>query len=134
MDTPSTSNDYKKKILLVEDSPSDKFFLLNVFKKIVPDAQITTYPKAADALTALQGGYLPDIIFADNTMPLMDGVDFITAARKVSTLATTPMILLSGSMSPDLEKRATDSGANGFCEKPLDMNQIESCLRQFLLK
>lgn len=66
----------------------------------------------------------PNIIFLDNNLPDGKGVDYITEFRSKAPKAKIVMITAVGS----LREQALLLGADGFVEKPLDLNKILSVM------
>ena len=79
------------RVLLVEDSPTELYLLRKLFEK-APDLQIVG--EAHNGLEALEllKTVNPDIVCTDYHMPVMDGLEFILRATKISTC---PIMVLS---------------------------------------
>lgn len=63
-----------------------------------------------------------DIIFCDIKMPLMDGMEVLSAFHEKKVEA--PVIMISGHGNIDTAVQALKKGAFDFIEKPLDLNRI----------
>ncbi len=66
----------------------------------------------------------PDILLIDALMPGMNGYEVCEAIRKDPVLATTPILLLTGSFEPFDEEKARQSGADDHIIKPFESQQI----------
>jgi len=72
---------------------------------------------------------LPELIFLDINMPIMDGWEFL---EKFSTLTfdkSISVIILTSSINPeDAEKAKTFKDVKGFLSKPLDLEKLDQVL------
>jgi two-component system nitrogen regulation response regulator NtrX len=73
-----------------------------------------------------------DIIFCDIKMPLMDGMEVLTAFQEKNVEA--PVIMISGHGNIDTAVQAIKKGAFDFIEKPLDLNRILVTIRNAINK
>lgn len=67
----------------------------------------------------------PDLCVVDYQMPGMDGITFITEARKLPRFGGIPMIMVTGDADNDLRQRALMSGANDFLTRPFDAEEFK---------
>lgn len=121
-------------ILLVEDDPitvmvCDRIIKMSGFSDVVLSKQ-----NGQDAIDHLQtiinaSGQMPDIIFLDINMPVMNGWDFLLEFEKVKLqLTTIPRIfILSSTVDPeDYKKAAEFTTVEGFISKPLTQEHLKS--------
>lgn len=76
---------------------------------------------------------LPDAIFLDLNMPIMDGFQFLKELRGRTALKAIPVIILSTSSHQDTIEATKELGADGFITKPSDYNQLVTILRSYLI-
>jgi len=88
--------------------------------------------KALDKLVGLQ--ILPDAIFLDLNMPIMDGFEFLRELRSSTAFQNIPVIILSTSSHQDTIDATKKLGADGFITKPSDYNQLVTILRSYLMQ
>lgn len=74
----------------------------------------------------------PDLCVVDYQMPGMDGITFITEARKLPRFGGIPMIMITGAADVDLRKRALMGGANDFLTRPVDVEEFKARLFNLL--
>lgn len=76
---------------------------------------------------------LPDLIISDITMPVMDGIQFLTYLRRETNekLKKCPVIMVSGT-SDDLKARAYEAGADMVLEKPLVRKYMINAIEKLL--
>ena len=98
-----------KKILAVDDSRTLRDMLISCLKNA--GHEVYSAQDGAEALERLRE-HRPDIVITDLNMPVMDGLDFIEAARQ------------------ELKVRARRVGATGWLTKPFDETQVLSLVEQ----
>jgi len=72
---------------------------------------------------------IPDIIFVDIVMPVMDGILFVTELRDNPETSDIPVVLVSAITLPGLRERATLLGVNHFMAKPWDDATLDRMLQ-----
>ncbi len=73
----------------------------------------------------------PDVVTCDISMPLMNGYQFLVAARKDSETRHIPIIVVTAVGQEEEATRATEMGANGYLTKPFSStNLIETIQNQ----
>ncbi len=88
---------------------------------------VKTAPNGQEAIAAVQGS-LPDLIFLDVNMPIMDG---ITALRKIRELNTdVPVIMITG--APEKVPRLDDLRISGYFPKKGTLEELEQLLEPIL--
>lgn len=110
-----------KRILAVDDSVS----MRNMLKDVLRGAghEVIEAADGQEALSRLRESQ-PDMVITDLTMPIMDGLDFIEAARGEDCGRTLPMLLLTTETADHLKARARAIGATGWLTKPFDPSQV----------
>jgi two-component system, chemotaxis family, chemotaxis protein CheY len=110
-----------KCVLAVDDAVSLRNMLCDCLRgaghKVVEAAN------GQEALEQLRA-HRPDIVITDLTMPVMDGLDFIEAARREPEGQGLPMLLLTTETADRLKSRAREVGATGWLTKPFDPDTI----------
>jgi CheY-like chemotaxis protein len=77
---------------------------------------------------------MPDYIFLDVRMPLMDGKAVLTELRKNKKLRSVPVIMYSTTVNPQEIGEYESLGANQVLNKFTDFKGLCDALRTFLLK
>jgi response regulator RpfG family c-di-GMP phosphodiesterase len=68
----------------------------------------------------------PDLCVVDYHMPGMNGLSFITEARKLPGFGGIPMIMVTGAPDTGLRQRAFMIGANDFLARPLEAEEFRA--------
>jgi len=122
------------KLFLIDD---DKIFLFLAIKTIdsvgyVTQAQVFHDGLAAlDSLKSIAGKteLLPDIIFLDLNMPVMDGWEFLNEYLSLNMEKHIPIYLVSSSISPyDVERAESIPVVTDFITKPLTKEKVVGLL------
>jgi two-component system chemotaxis response regulator CheY len=71
---------------------------------------------------------LPDLVLLDWSMPVMNGLDFIQAMRKLPDGNKPMVVFCTTENDPGHIKQALDAGANEYIMKPFDADIIHGKL------
>lgn len=74
----------------------------------------------------------PDILLIDALMPGMTGFEVAEAVRLTPSLASKPILILTGSFEPFDEEKAKKCGADDFIAKPFESQQIITKVKELL--
>jgi two-component system cell cycle response regulator len=77
---------------------------------------------------------LPDLIVLDVTMPMLNGLKVFQYLRELPETRRIPVIFLSGELSKDVYPIIEASPRVAHVKKPMDLEQLQSLIRQFLEK
>ena len=116
----------EKKILIFDDNEE----LLELCTIILEDmgCQIhtsTTTNNVEQQVTE----YGPDLIFMDNWLPDVSGVEATKQLKANKTLQHIPVIYFSA--NNNVEELATEAGADDFLAKPFDISAMENIVRKY---
>jgi two-component system, chemotaxis family, chemotaxis protein CheY len=116
-----------KRILAVDDSRTLREMLFDCLTGA--GHEVFTARDGAEGLAALRA-HRPDIVITDLNMPVMDGLDFIEAARADDAGRGVPLLLLTTETAGELKLRARKIGATGWLTKPFNEAQILGLIDQ----
>ncbi len=68
---------------------------------------------------------LPDIIFVDIMMPVMDGIDLITELQESPETADIPVVLVTAVSTPEVTLRAIELGVKYRLTKPWEQRELD---------
>jgi CheY-like chemotaxis protein len=120
--------DMSKKILVVEDHHDTSFTLCKLLKLEGYDVE-----HAIDGMAGYQTAttHHPDLIVTDVQMPRMNGIDMIKQIRSQDDLRSTPIIVMSAYGKRIIDD-ALAAGADGYVEKPLDIDKFLDTVKNSL--
>jgi CheY-like chemotaxis protein len=119
----------KKKILIVEDDP-DVLHSMHVRLR----AHDYDTSSAEDAISCMAEARKsePDLIILDLGLPAGDGFLLMDRFKKVPSLASVPVIVVSGRDIRENQKKIVQSGAKAFLQKPVDNAMLLAVIRKAL--
>lgn len=85
----------------------------------------------ADGLDKLRA-HRPNMVITDLNMPVMNGLEFIAAARADPCGAGIPIVMLTTESAPDMKAKGKAAGATGWINKPFDADQLIAVTRKLL--
>jgi CheY-like chemotaxis protein len=129
---PPTSNSAHPQVILIAD---DQTALVSVTSGYLESLgfQVASACDGQEAVR-LTSTLLPDLIFMDVCMPVLDGLSAIREIRasKTPKLQTIPIISLSGGTGAADREKCLAAGATTYLGKPFGIREIDGILREFL--
>ena len=121
----------KKKILVLNDSP----FMLKVIGEILTNLnyEVTTADSGTLACQKAESTRF-DMIIADMSMPVMDGIEFTRQVKKYPSCKFVPVVMLSSEQNEGKISEAKRVGVSTFLSKPLNEKQLKTILQITLNK
>ena len=74
----------------------------------------------------------PDLVLLDLGLPGGDGFTVLERLKRMTLLATVPVIVVSARDREGNEQRALDAGAEAFLQKPVDNAELMDVIRETL--
>jgi len=117
----------QKKVFIFDDNTD----ILELCTFILEDAGYeiktsSTSNNIIDQVTA----YIPDIIFMDNWLPDVGGIEATRELKNHDTLKNIPVIYFSA--NNDVMALADQAGADGYLSKPFDIQELENIILKHL--
>lgn len=120
-----------KSVLLIEDDEDDQWFFIEAIKDI---SNVSLYHVANNGSAALDklknSAILPDIIFSDINMPLMNGIECFLEIIKTPRTRHIPVVFISSDTSK--KELVYKLGAKAFIEKKSDKQTLSELLKQIV--
>lgn len=116
------------KILIADDSDSDRLILKTLLKRLGHD--VLDAANGQEAVALFRSGD-PDIVLLDALMPAMDGME---AARQIKWLAgerLVPLIFVTSLSKAEDLARCLEAGGDGFLSKPYNRLMIKAKINAF---
>ncbi|HMJ70417.1 MAG TPA: response regulator [Cyclobacteriaceae bacterium] len=122
-----------KRILLVDDDEDDRETFLEIVSELDPSAVLVTAINGADGFEKLSTfDVLPDVIFLDLNMPIMNGTEFLRKIKTVGKLKNVQIVILSTSSDEWAIKEVRELGAKDFVTKPAKFKDWRAALQRFI--
>ncbi|KAA3437510.1 response regulator [Rufibacter hautae] len=123
-------------VMIVDDDESWIFVSKLLLKKAGIQNGIITAKNGLEAFTKLQelvsaeDKKLPDLIFLDIRMPVMDGFEFLERTTKTDPidLSQTKVYICSSSLNPGDKEKAALYPVAGFLTKPLSKEILQGII------
>jgi CheY-like chemotaxis protein len=112
-----------RKILLVEDDVDDQEFFCEVLQLVKPALELEIVTNGREALKKIKER-LPDFIFLDLNMQVMDGFEFLQELRSIEKYNNIPAIVLTTSDHPNDIERSKKLGAIQYFTKPTNAKTL----------
>ena len=72
----------------------------------------------------------PDIVFMDEELPLMDGIEATRRLRAQSSLCDVPVVMVSAHLNQEeRRRRAEEAGVTLLMDKPFEARDLEDAMR-----
>jgi CheY-like chemotaxis protein len=122
-----------KNILLVEDDADEQLFFTTALKDIDCKLKCTIASNGKEALERLRTSHpLPDIIFLDLEMPIMNGYTFLQELKLDALMKELPVIILTSLSDHYVAERTRKLGASAFLTKPSSLNMLQAKMHHLL--
>lgn len=106
-------------VLNVDDDQEDREFFCDALREIDPTIVCLVADSGLDALSVLKAqAMLPDYIFLDINMPMMDGKQCLRALKSIPEFQDIPVIMYSTSTDTGEIRECYRLGADDFLIKP----------------
>lgn len=112
------------RVLIIDDERAIRRALREILE--FEQIQVHEAENGKDGLELLRSNSF-DLVFSDIKMPLMDGMEVLTAIQMEKI--DVPIVMISGHGNVETAVQAIKQGAFDFIEKPLDLNRILVILR-----
>ncbi len=119
----------KKKLLLADDSVTIQKVVQITFSH--DDYDLTVVDNGDKAYEKARS-QRPDLILADVFMPGKNGYELCAAVKNDPSLATVPVLLLTGTFEPFDEVKARSAGADRWIAKPFESQALIACVEELL--
>jgi CheY-like chemotaxis protein len=119
---------------LADDDEDDRMLFYEALMEINPAIKCVMAKNGKEALLLLQNDLfeLPDYIFLDLNMPLMNGLKCLGEIKKTTPLKHIPVVVYSTSAEKELNEESKKLGAMDFFVKPPNFSGLLKYLRKIL--
>jgi CheY-like chemotaxis protein len=120
-----------KPILLIEGDQVDMMTVVRALKQVHVTNPVVHLENGEDALNYLrdENSEKPCIILLDLNMPIMNGIEFLQAAKGDEQLMRIPVVVLTTSDEQHDKLNSFNFGVAGYMSKPVDYGQFVEVMR-----
>jgi CheY-like chemotaxis protein len=123
-----------KFVMLIDEDEIDNIINQKIIESNNFSERVAVFQTGTDALDFLRlnsknAENLPDLIFLDINMPIMDGFQFLEEFEKLDgpILDKSKIIMLSSSISPrDIDRAASNRFVKKYLNKPLNSRYLQA--------
>jgi len=118
-----------KRILTVDDSSSVRQMVSFTLRKA--GYEVAEAVDGKDGLGKIGAGKF-DLIITDLNMPNVDGIQLISATRKLRGYGFTPILMLTTESQAEKKDAGRKAGATGWIVKPFNGDQLVSVVQRLV--
>ncbi len=119
------------RILVIDDDAVQRVLLNAVFRK--QGLEVLQAANGQEGIR-LAREQMPDLIVSDVNLPEMDGFAILNNLRKEPITATIPFIIITANPNEADQRRARESGANGYLPKPISIADLQALVNSQIRK
>jgi CheY-like chemotaxis protein len=120
-------------IFYADDDRDDREFMAEALSKIDPAISCKTASDGQHALELLRKSIeLPDYIFLDINMPVMDGKQCLIELKNENRLKDIPVVIISTTQNATEINQLYRMGAASFIQKPNNFKELCSTMDLFI--
>ena len=117
----------RKRVLIVDDNAVQLSALSRSLKRHADRLEVVNATNGIDALVMV-GSFHPHFIVLDIFMPEIDGLEVCRRLKKRHETKDVQVVIVSGGLTPALEKKALEAGAVRCLPKPIDVQALLGCI------
>ena len=118
-------------ILVAEDNAVNMLLARTILNRMAPNAKLIEAKNGVEALNFCMSE-VPDIVFMDVQMPLMNGYEATERLRKMERMAKVPIVALTAGNVQSEKERCLNAGMDDFVTKPVVEETIGLMLNKWL--
>ena len=119
------------KVLVVEDSPSMRSYVVNIIESGADDVEIVEAENGYEALKTLPHHKF-DAILTDINMPDINGLELVSFLKNHPIYKTIPIMVISTESTAEDRNRAVALGVEEYLVKPFEAPELVAKLRKLL--
>jgi signal transduction histidine kinase len=131
VDSPLTARGQARKIVYIEDNPSNIAFMRELMEDL-PRIDLVTAPTAEIGIELVRA-HQPALVILDINLPGMNGFDAVRKLKEWPETRDIPVIALSAAALPRDTARAKEAGFHRYLTKPVRIDELTAVLEELLL-
>lgn len=120
------------RILLVDDDIDDQLYFQDALKEVFPDAIFRVASNGNEGLQEIATYPLPDLIFMDLNMPVMNGYECLSILKMEPRSQDIPVVIFTTSKNKTDIEKSKELGASFFLSKPTEFKTLCNKLTQII--
>jgi CheY-like chemotaxis protein len=124
----------KKKLfcLLIDDDPDDRNIFAMAVERLPVKVKLDYAVHGIEGVQKLKGygDKLPDFIFLDLNMHLMNGKECLGHIKRIAKVSEVPVIIYSTTLNESIIYETLAMGAFDHIEKPTELSTLEKYLKR----
>ena len=121
----------KLTLYLADDDTDDREFFIEALQEIPVQTEVSEFSNGVDLMDALFSKEpLPDAVYLDLHMPLMNGFECLADIRSFPQFAKIKIIVYSTSYHEREVNQLKEDGADYYLQKPNSFQELKSLLFQ----
>lgn len=119
---------FQLKVLVVDDNKLN----LKVASKLLEkyNLSIDTCETGIDAISKISNNNSYDLIFLDDMMPKMSGVETFKRLRKINRI-TTPIVALTANAITGEKEKYLEIGFDDYLAKPINKEELDKIVKKY---
>lgn len=113
------------RILLVEDNKADARLTAEILKDTGLEHELVWVNEGKKALDLIGSDCNFDLFILDLNLPKASGLDILKHLRVVGKFRKTPVIMMTGSLSPEDKLRTEGDDSLHYMVKPMTLEEID---------
>ena len=118
----------KPVVLLIDDDDEVRGYI----RSLLENQYVVHEAENAEVGFHLVLEHQPDIIVCDVIMHGMTGVEFCTTMKEAPSLSHIPIILLTGTSSPEIKLKGIECGADDYISKPFESDLLVARIKSLI--
>jgi CheY-like chemotaxis protein len=119
-------------IIIVDDDEDDIEFLSEAISELSSDVKISLAGNGKELMKQLGTVKLPDLVFLDLNMPIMNGFECLSLIKKEPKFKDLPVLIYSTSANPDQIEMTFQNGAYLYIQKPSNIVELKNIVKKVL--
>ena len=112
--------------LVIDDSRAMRRIVSGILEAL--GFEVSQAEHGRDGLDVLDGGWVPDLVCVDWNMPVMDGLQFISAVRSNPVWRSVTIMMVTSESEQSQIVKALAAGAHEYVIKPFTADAIRDKL------
>jgi two-component system, chemotaxis family, response regulator Rcp1 len=128
-------------IMIIEDNIGDALLISELLEEIGLSIHTTIAKDGRMAMDIFKkenvspNVSVPDLVILDLNLPKVHGFDILAYMKATPNLRSIPVVVMTGSLNREDEKRARSMGVTDYCNKPATADEMDvttGCLKRHL--